>query len=107
MRPFGGLSFHTVQDYLGRLDQILCAMAGVVDMTDELAGAEKAAGKEDCQARAYRQSRAYEALEPILTDAMRWSGHIREELAHFLKASPALAYWLERQQLDRAAETPA
>jgi hypothetical protein len=25
--------------------------------------------------------RAYEVLEPILTDAMRWSGHAREELA--------------------------
>jgi hypothetical protein len=74
------MHFGTVQDYLRKLDQILCAMAGVVDMTDELADAEKTAGKEeDCQASAYRQSRAYEVLEPILTDAMRWSGHTREE----------------------------
>jgi hypothetical protein len=90
------LSFNALQTYLGKLDQILCAMAGVVDMTDELASAEKAAGKDDHQAQAYRQSRAYEALEPILTDAMRWSSTTCEELAHFLNASPALAYWLER-----------
>jgi hypothetical protein len=92
------LSFNALQTYLGKLDQILCAMAGVVDMTDELASAEKAAGKDDHQAQANRQSRAYEALEPILTDAMRWSSQTREELAHFLNASPALAYWLERWQ---------
>ncbi len=98
------MHFDTVQDYLRRLDQILCAMAGVVDMTDELAGAEKAAGKEDCEARAYRQSRAYEALEPILTDAMRWSGHIREEVEAFHKASPSLAYWLERWHAEKRAD---
>ncbi len=98
------MHFDTVRDYLGRLNQILCAMAGVVDMTDELADAEKAAGKEDCEARAYRQSRAYEALEPILTDAMRWSGHMREEVEAFHKASPSLAYWLERWKDEKRVD---
>ncbi len=104
IRRIQPMHFRTAQDYLRRLDQILCAMAGVVDMTDELADAEKAAGKEDCQARSYRQSRAYEALEPILTDAMRWSGHTREELEAFHQASPSLAYWLERWQADKRAD---
>jgi hypothetical protein len=63
--------------------------------------------RDDHQARAYRQSRAYEALEPILTDAMRWSSHASEELAHFLTASPSLAYWLKRWQAAKPAETPA
>jgi hypothetical protein len=48
-------------------------------------------GEDDHQAQAYRQSRAYKALEAILTDAMRWSSHTRETPAHFLEGSPSLA----------------
>ncbi len=34
---------------------------------------------------------------------MRWTGHTRDELGHFLNASPSLAYWLERWQADNRA----
>jgi len=37
----------------------------------------------------------------------RWTSHTREELEAFHKASPSLAYWLERWKADRPAETPA
>lgn len=95
------MHFDVLQHHLGKLDQVLCAMSGITDMTDELTDAEKAAGKDDPQAKAWRQSRAYEALEPILTDAMRRSALAREGMDTFLKASPELAYWLKRWQ-DRS-----
>jgi hypothetical protein len=35
---------------------------------------------------------------------MRCSSYAREELANFLKASPAVTYWLERWQADKRAD---
>jgi len=35
---------------------------------------------------------------------MRWSGHIREELEAFHKASPSLVYWLERLHAEKRAD---
>ncbi len=91
--------FDVLQHHLKALDQLLQNMADIDDMVDELDDAAKKAGKaDDWQAAAHRQARAFKALQPILTAAMRQSDEVEIQLAEFLKAAPKLAKRLAHWQ---------
>jgi hypothetical protein len=92
--------FDVLQHHIAALDQVLCNMADVVDMTDELEDAAKKAGGDDADMRAHRQARAYRVLDTIVTAALRQSGTVEQQLADFLAASPKLARYLARWQSE-------
>src|SRR6266851_9802367 len=91
--------FEVLQHHVKALDQLLSNMADIDDMVDGLDDAAKKAGKaDDWQAAAHRQARAFKALQPILTAAMRQSDEVEIQLAEFLKAAPKLAKRLAHWQ---------
>ena len=93
--------FDVLQHHIAALDQVLCNMADVVDMTDELDDAAKGRGQgDDYAAKAGRQARAYKVLDDLVTTALRSSARVREQLGDFLEASPKLATYLARWQAD-------
>jgi len=93
--------FDVLQHHVKALDQVLCNMADVVDMTDELDDAAKGRGQaDDYAAKARRQARAYKVLDDLVTTALRSSAQVREQLGDFLEASPKLAAYLARWQAD-------
>jgi hypothetical protein len=92
--------FDVLQHVVKALDDTLCNMADVVDMTDELEDAAKKAGGDDADMRAHRQARAYRVLDTIVTAALRQSGIVEQQLADFLAASPTLARYLARWQAE-------
>jgi hypothetical protein len=93
--------FDVLQHHIAALDQILCNMADVVDMTDELDDAAKGRGQaDDYAAKVRRQARAYKVLDDLVTTALRSSTQVREQLGDFLEASPRLATYLARWQAD-------
>jgi hypothetical protein len=95
--------FDVLQHHVKALDQLLQNMADIDDMIDELDDAAKKAGKaDDWQAAACRRARAYKALQPILTAAMRQSDEVETQLAEFLKAAPKLAKRLAHWQAEDA-----
>jgi predicted nucleic acid-binding Zn-ribbon protein len=97
------LAIDILQNHVKALDQLLQNMADIDDMIDELDDAEKKAGKpDDWQAAACRRARAYKALQPILTAAMRQSDEVEIQLAEFLKAAPKLAKRLAHWQSEGA-----
>ena len=92
--------FDVLQHVVKALDDTLCNMADVVDMTDELDEAAKKAGGDDGTMQAHRQARAHRVLETIVNVAMRQSGIVETQLADFLAASPKLARHLARWQAE-------
>lgn len=95
--------FDVLQHHINALDQVLCNMADVVDMTDELDDAAKKRGQaDDYAAKAERQARAYKVLDDLVTTALRSSAQVKEQLANFLEASPRLGRYLARWQADDA-----
>jgi hypothetical protein len=92
--------FDVLQHVVKALDDTLCNMADVVDMTDELEEAAKKAGGDDVTMRAHRQARAYRVLETIVTAALRQSGTVERQMTDFLAASPDLARYLARWQAE-------
>jgi hypothetical protein len=101
-RVDGPAAFDTLQYAVKHLGEFIESLCDVVDMTDELIIAEKKTGDcgQDSLTRVHHEARAYRALQPILNTAMRQSGKVATDLADYLKASPALAYWLARWQAD-------
>jgi hypothetical protein len=95
--------FDVLQHVVKALDDTLCNMADVVDMTDELDDAAKKAGGDDATMRAHRQARAYRVLETIVNVALQQSGTVETQLADFLAASPKLAHQLARWQSEASA----
>jgi hypothetical protein len=95
-------AFDVLQQAIKALDQVLCNMADVADMTDELADAEKKADDATTQlmSRLHWEARSYKALQPILNAAVRQSVQVEEQLADFLKACPTLARHLSRWQSE-------
>jgi hypothetical protein len=82
--------FDVLQHVVKALDDTLCNMADVVDMTDELEDAARKAGGDDADMRAHRQARAYRVLDTIVTAALRQSGTVEQQLAD---SSPRLPSW--------------
>jgi hypothetical protein len=95
--------FDVLQHVVKALDDTLCNMADVVDMTDELEDAAKKAGGDDADMPAHRQARAYRVLDTIVTAALQQSGTVETQLAAFLATSPKLAHYLARWQSEASA----
>jgi hypothetical protein len=93
--------FDMLQHRIRALDQIICNMADIVDMTDELDDAKKI---EDADLRyrmkAQRQARAFKALDTLIGEAVRQSTQIETQMADFLEVSPKLAKHLARWQSE-------
>jgi hypothetical protein len=95
------MEYDVLQQLVKTLDRLLLSMADIEDMTDELdEAAEKAGNAADFEARAHREARAYRALRPMITAAMRGHRDIDEQMTTFLAASPDLAERLARWQAD-------
>jgi hypothetical protein len=62
----------------------------------------QAGNADNWEAAACRRARAYKALQPILTAAMRQSDEVEIQLAEFLKATPKLAKRLAHWQSEGA-----
>jgi hypothetical protein len=91
--------FEVLQHHVKALDQLLCNMADIDDMIDELDDAAKKAGKaDDWQATACRQARAFKALQSILTAAMQQHDQLECQRATFLASAPKLAKRLAHWQ---------
>jgi predicted nucleic acid-binding Zn-ribbon protein len=94
------VEFDALQHHVKALDRLLQNMADIDDMTDELDDAAKKAGGDDYHAKADRHARAYKALQPILTAAMRQSDRVESQLSDFLKTAPKLAKRLALWQAE-------
>jgi DNA-binding transcriptional regulator YbjK len=83
------------------LDDALQAMANVTELIDDVDDADKRPDNDKYLDRRYRKAQAYEALDHLLTTALKksstrykaaWPTITRPRL------SPELAYWLARWQ---------
>jgi hypothetical protein len=95
--------FDFLQHHVKALDRIICNMSDIVDMTDELDGANKKTDKDDDLAyrmKMQRQVRTYKALDTLIGEAVRQSAQLEGQLADFLEVSPKLAKHLARWQAE-------
>lgn len=97
VRYDGPLRFDCLQAAVKAMDSALEAMANVTEMVDELNEATGNA-KDAYLDRRCREAAAYRSLDELLTTACNKQGTLREALAEFHKASPELAFWLQRWQ---------
>ena len=65
------VAFDILQNHIKVLDQLLHNMADIDDMVDELTDAAKKEDRDDRDATAHRQARAYELTQIVLTAAMQ------------------------------------
>jgi hypothetical protein len=96
------LAFDILQNHIKALDQLLHNMADIDDMVDELTDAAKKEDRDDRDATAHRQARAYKLSQIVLTAAMQQHGLIEEQMASFLASAPKLAERLARWQAQDA-----
>jgi hypothetical protein len=92
-----------LQHHIKALDKIICNMADVVDMTDELDVAKKKTDEGDDLAyrlKMQRQVRAYRALDTLIGEAVRQSTQVEGQMADFLEVSPKLAKHLAHWQAE-------
>jgi hypothetical protein len=95
--------FDVLQHHIKALDKIICNMADVVDMTDELEDAKKKTDEDEDLAyrmKMQRQVRAYRALDTLIGEAVRQSTQLEGQLADFLETSPKLAKHLAHWQAE-------
>jgi hypothetical protein len=92
------VAFDILQVQVKALDQLLHNMADIDDMMDELDDAAKKAGRDDRDATAHRQTRAYKLTQIVLTAAMQQHQLIEEQMAAFLASAPMLAQRLAHWQ---------
>jgi hypothetical protein len=85
------VAFDILQVQVKALDQLLHNMADIDDMMDELDDAAKKAGRDDRDATAHRQARAYKLTQIVLTAAMQQHQLIEEQMTIFLATAPKLA----------------
>jgi hypothetical protein len=85
------VDFDILQVQIKALDQLLHNMADIDDMVDELTDAAKKADRDDRDATAHRQARAYKLTQIVLTAAMQQHQLIEEQMAAFLASAPDLA----------------
>ena len=97
------VDFDILQVQLKALDQLLHNMADIDDMVDELTDAAKKAGRDDRDATAHRQARAYKLTQIVLTAAMQQYQLIEEQMTIFLATAPMLAQRLAHWQSDDTA----
>jgi hypothetical protein len=96
------VDFDILQVQIKALDQLLHNMADIDDMVDELTDAAKKADRDDRDATAHRQARAYKLTQIVLTAAMQQHQLIEEQMADFLASAPELAQRLAHWQSDDA-----
>jgi hypothetical protein len=80
------------------LDQLLHNMTDIDDMMDELDDAAKKAGRDDRDATAHRQARAYKLTQIVLT--MQQQQLIEGQMTAFLASAPRLAKRLAHWQAE-------
>ena len=85
------VAFDILQVQVKALDQLLHNMADIDDMMDELDDAAEKAGRDDRDATAHRQARAYKLTQIVLTATMQQHQLIEEQIAIFLASAPDLA----------------
>ena len=88
------------QSHVKALDQLLHNMADIDDMVDELTDAAKKDGRDDRDATAHRQARAYKLTQIVLTAAMQQHQLIEEQMAAFLASAPDIAERLAHWQSE-------
>jgi hypothetical protein len=96
------VAFDILQVQVKALDQLLHNMADIDDMVDELTDAAKKADRDDRDATAHRQARAYKLTQIVLTAAMQQHRLIEEQMTIFLASAPDLATRLAHWQSDDA-----
>jgi hypothetical protein len=87
-----------LQHHVKTLDQLLRNMADIDDMVDELTDAAKKEDRNDRDATAHGQARAYKLTQIVLTAAMQQHQLIEEQMADFLPSAPKLAERLAHWQ---------
>ena len=65
------MAFDILQNHVKALDLLLHNMADIDDMVDELTDAAKKEDRDDRDATAHRQARAYKLTQIVLTAAMQ------------------------------------
>jgi hypothetical protein len=93
-------AFDILQSHVMALDQLLHNMADIDDMVDELTDAAKEEDRDDRDATANRQARAYKLTQIVLTAAMQQQQLIEEQIADFLASAPKLADRLAHWQSE-------
>jgi hypothetical protein len=78
-------------------------MADIDDMVDELTDAAKKEDRDNRDATAHRQARAYKLTQIVLTAAMQQQRLVEEQIAAFLASAPDLARELARWHSDDTA----
>jgi hypothetical protein len=86
-------AFDILQSHIKTLDQLLHNMADIDDMVDELTDAAKKEDRDDRDATAHRQARAYKLTQIVLTAAMQEHAQLVEQMTAFLASAPQLARW--------------
>ena len=97
------VAFDILQSHIKTLDQLLHNMADIDDMVDELTDGAKKEDRDDRDATAHRQARAYKLTQIVLTAAMQQHQLIEEQMTAFLASAPELAKRLEHWQSDDTA----
>jgi hypothetical protein len=93
-------AFDILQSHIKTLDQLLHNMADIDDMVDELTDAAKKADRDDRDATAHRQARAYKLTQIVLIAAMQQHQLIEEQMTIFLASAPDIARHLARWQSE-------
>jgi hypothetical protein len=94
------VAFDILQHHVQALGQLLHNMADIDDMVDELTDAAKKADRDDRDATAHRQARAYKLTQIVLTAAMQQQQLIEGQMAAFLASAPRLAKRLAHWQAE-------
>jgi hypothetical protein len=94
------VAFDILQSHIKTLDQLLHNMADIDDMVDELTDAAKKADRDDRDATAHRQARAYKLTQIVLTAAMQQHQLIEEQMTIFLASATDIARHLARWQSE-------
>jgi hypothetical protein len=95
-------AFDILQSHIKTLDQLLHNMADIDDMVDELTDAAKKEDRDDRDATAHRQARAYKLTQIVLTAVMQQYQLIEEQMAAFVASAPELAQRLAQWQAEDA-----
>jgi hypothetical protein len=81
------VAFDILQNHVKALNQLLHNMADIDDMVDELTDAAKKEDRDDRDATAHRQARAYKLTQIVLTAAMQQQQLVEEQMADFLTSA--------------------